>query len=619
MTGDILIVLSILLATIILFVSDRLRLDVVALLALLALTLTGILTPAEASAGFGDTVVILIAALFVVGEALLQTGVAASISRWLGRVAGTSELRIMVMLMVVVAPLSAFISSTGTVAIMLPVVVALARRARISPSRLLIPMAYAALIGGMLTLIGTPPNLVASEALANAGRAPFGFFSFTPLGLLVLGVAVIFMALVGRHLLPTRVQPPADAPDARNDALTSAELIDAYAVKDDLVSLRVRPTSPLIGKSVVESTLSTAYDVTLLASYPWQLDREAPGKARAVNANTRFAAGDLLDLQAPTAQAERMATELELDVLPSPLESGHLNTGLLVVEVALTPRSSFLGRSVVDLAVRSRFGVNVLGVQRLGQPLKDAFAQEPLRFGDTLLVAGPMPTLAPLVRDQRYYGDFVIAAVPPQLEAEQETTMASQAPVAIIITLLMLIVMAGGWVPTMTAALLAAVALVLTGCVKVTEVYKRMSWESLVLIAAMLPMATALNKTGGTALIAGGIVETIGPLGPLALIAGMFLLTTIFSQFISNTATAVLMMPIALEAASKLGVGPEPLLMTVAIAASTAFATPIASPVNTLILTPGGYRFADYARAGLPLQMLVLVICMIFVPLLFPF
>ncbi|PDV98474.1 citrate transporter [Candidatus Chloroploca asiatica] len=619
MTSDILIVLSILLATIILFVSDRLRLDVVALLALLALTLTGILTPAEASAGFGDTVVILIAALFVVGEALLRTGVAASISRWLGRVAGTSELRIIVMLMVVVAPLSAFISSTGTVAIMLPVVVALARRARISPSRLLIPMAYAALIGGMLTLIGTPPNLVASEALANAGRDPFGFFSFTPIGLLVLGVTIIFMALAGRHLLPTRVQPPADAPDARSDALTSAELIDAYAVKDDLVSLRVRPTSPLIGKSVVESTLSTAYDVTLLASYPWQIDRAEPGKARAVNANTRFAAGDMLDLQAPVAQVERMAIELDLDVLPSPLESGHLNTGLLVVEVALTPRSSFLGRSVVDLAVRSRFGVNVLGVQRLGQPLKEAFAQEQLRFGDTLLVAGPMATLAPLVRDQRYYGDFVIAAVPPQLEAEQETTMTPQAPVAIIITLLMLIVMVGGWLPTMTVALFAAVALVLTGCVKVTDVYKRMSWESLVLIAAMLPMATALNKTGGTSLIAGGIVETIGPLGPLALIVGMFLLTTIFSQFISNTATAVLMMPIALEAASRLGVAPEPLLMTVAIAASTAFATPIASPVNTLVLTPGGYRFADYARAGIPLQLLVLVICMIFVPLLFPF
>lgn len=615
-TAEIAMVLAILAVTVVLFISDRLRLDVVALLALLALVLSGVITPAEAAAGFGDTTVVLIAALFVVGEGLLQTGVAGAIGRWLGRVAGTGEARIIMTMMLVVAPMSAFISSTGAVAIMLPVVVAIARRAGLSPSRLLIPMAYGALIGGMLTLIGTPPNLIASDALVAAGRPPLGFFSVTPVGLLVMVAALALLAPLGGRLLPARV-PPAQ-PDAPGPGTVAQdELLAAYAVHDRLVCLRVPPESPLAGATVADSGLRERFGATLVASHPWSTRSRANGAARPADGDTQIAAGDLLDLLVPGGRAGELAQALGLERLPAPAAGPQLDGELLTVEVALTPRSRLIGRTVREIAVRQAYGVTVLGLQRLGRAVDGDIAGEPLRFGDTLLVAGAAQALAPLVDAQRFYGDFVVAAVPPRLQ--QQDGVSPRAPVALGITLLMLAVMATGWYSAMVVALAAALALVLSGCVRLGDLYQRMSWESLILIGAMLPMATALNKTGGTALIAGSLVDALGPFGPLALLAGVFLLTTLFSQFISNTATAVLMMPIALASAAGLGVAPEPLLVTAAIAASAAFATPIASPVNTLVLKAGGYRFADYARAGVPLQLATLLICLLVVPLLFPF
>lgn len=612
MTNEITFVFIVLVVMIALFVSDRIRLDLVAIMGMLALMLSGILTPAEAVAGFGDTTVLLIAALMVVGDGLFQTGVAAWVGQRLGQIAGQNERRILITLMIPVAVLSAFISSTGTVAIMLPIAVNLARRAGISPSRLLLPLAYAALTGGMLTLVGTPPNLIAADALVAAGRPPLGFFSFTPIGGMVLVAVTLVLALAGHWLLPERVAPATG--EVRGPTL--AELAAEYRLTEGLAQVRVAADSPLAGQTLAEARLHNRYGITVVGIRRWPESRPSPGPARAVTAATRVLAGDLLDVIGDeTAVAALCHTErLVPQASPPDLPFGP---DLSVMEVALTPRSRFIGQTVVASELRQLFGVTVLGARRLGQPLAGDPAHETLRFGDTLLVAGSPARLEAIVRDQRTFGDLAAVALPRDLVVNGDR-LSPRALLAIAIMLAMLAVMAGGWLPTVTVALVAAVVMAVTGCVPLNDIYRRLSWESLVLIAAMLPVATALTKTGGAALIARELAIVLGAFSPLVVLAGVFVVTSFLSQFISNTATAVLMMPIALGIAQQLSLAPEPFLITAAIAASTAFATPIASPVNTLVLAPGGYRFADYARAGIPLQVIVLVICVLVVPLLFP-
>jgi di/tricarboxylate transporter len=612
MTSEIVFVLCVLLSLIVLFVIDRIRIDLVAILGLLALMFGGILTPSEAVAGFGDTTVVLIASLMIVGDGLFQTGVAAWIGNKLGQIAGQSEPRIIVILMTTVAVLSAFISSTGTVAIMLPVAVSLAQRAGISPSRLLLPLAYAALIGGMLTLIGTPPNLIAAEALTAAGRPPLGFFSFTPVGLTVLLTVTLTLVVLRHWLLPVRAITVTD----EKKAPTLAELAAEYRLTKGLAQVRVLADSPLAGRTLAETRLRSRYGITVVGIRRWPESRSEPGLPRAVTAATRILAGDLLDVI-----GEREALELfcrqERAVIQSLSSQLPFGPDLHVIEVALTPRSRFEGQTIATAELRQLFGVTVLGVRRLGQPFSGDLAHEPLRFGDTLLVAGAPAQLEAIVRSQQTFGDLAIVAFPRDMVASDQP-FSQRAWVAIAIMGVMLITMATGWFPIVTIALTAAVAMVLGGCVSLKDVYQRLNWESLVLIAAMLPMATALTKTGGATLIAEQLVAALGNFSPLAILAGIFIVTSLLSQFISNTATAVLIMPIALGVSEQLGLAPEPLLITAAIAASTAFATPVASPVNTLVLAPGGYRFIDYMRAGILLQVLVLVICLVVVPILFP-
>ncbi|GIV89526.1 MAG: SLC13 family permease [Chloroflexus sp.] len=612
MTTAIAFVFTVLATMIVLFVSDRLRLDLVAIMGMLALLLGGILTPAEAVAGFGDTTVLLIAALMIVGDGLLQTGVAAWIGQRLGQIAGVNERRILVTLMIPVAILSAFISSTGTVAIMLPIAINIARQAGISPSRLLLPIAYAALTGGMLTLVGTPPNIIAAEALIAVGRPSLGFFSFTPIGSLVIIAVTLVMVLFGNWLLPMRVVSPTE--DTHGPTL--AELVADYRLTEGLAQVRVAPDSPLAGLTLAEARLHSRYGVTVVGIRRWSDGQAIPSPARAVTAATRILAGDLLDVIGDDAAIATMCRTER--VIPQTLQLDlPFGPELHVMEVALTPRSRFIGQTVATAELRQRFGVTVLGARRLGLPFTGDLAHETLRFGDTLLVAGSPTQLTKILNEQRTFGDLAVVALPRDLSTSSDR-FHRRAWLAIAIVVAMLVLMTGGWLPTVTVALLAAVAMVLSGCVPINDVYRRLSWESLVLIAAMLPMATALTKTGGAALIARELATALGTFSPLVVLAGIFIITSFLSQFISNTATSVLMMPIALGIAQQLGLAPEPFVITAAIAASTAFSTPIASPVNTLVLVPGGYRFADYARAGIPLQVVVLVICLLVIPFLFP-
>ena len=609
MTGDMLLVFALLLATIALFISDRLRMDVVAIILIVALMLTGLLSPAEALAGFGDPLVILIAALFVVGEGLFRTGVAFSVGNRLVGMAGASELRLLVLVMLVVAVLSAFMSNTGAVAICIPVALNLANRAGIAPSRLLLPMAYAGSIGGMLTLIGTPPNLVVTTELSRAGLEPFNFFSFTPIGLLILAMAIIFILTLGAVLQPSEARKSGGQTP---DRLSLSDLVQAYGINDRFHLLRLGPDSPLIGTTVGQALLRTRFGVTVIA-----LERNERGKPIAVPVmfDTDYRSGDVLFMTGSEAAVAALI-ESVAGLRRVPIEERHLATvkeEVGLAEVLLAPRSELNGHTIREVRFREDYGLSVLGILRKGRPLREDLLDTRLEFGDSLLVGGGWRQIEPL---QRNLNNFIVLTLPREMD--EVAPYRERAPWALGIVAIMLVLMTFSLVPTVTAVLLAGLAMVLARCVTMEEAYKAVNWQSVVLIAGMLPMATALDKTGALKLIVDGLVDTLGDLGPITLMGGLFLLTTVFSQFISNTATAVLVAPIALGAATGLGVSPYPLLMTVALGASTAFSTPMASPVNTLVIGPGGYKFVDFLKLGIPLQLLAMAITLICVPLLFP-
>ncbi len=608
MASETLFVFLLLMVTIILFVSDRLRLDVVAILVILALTLSGILSPKEALTGFGDPVVILIAGLFVVGEGLFRTGVAFTIGNWLMRVGGTSETRMMILLMLVVAGLSAFMSSTGAVAIFIPVTLNLAAKAGIQPSRLLMPIAFASLIGGMLTLIGTPPNLVVSTQLTREGLKGFGFFEFTPIGLSVLITGVAYVVFWGRKWL---LKETGETRQSVENHLSLNDLIEDYELSDRFHRLRINADSSLAAMAVAQALLRTRYGVTVLG-----IERRQRGRPMVIPAGalTELKVGDILLVVDTAGELDRMLQTERLDQLEIKNEYRRIATQELgLAEVLLTPRSSLIGQTLSKVRFRQRYGLTVLGILRNGKPVEGNLVETELLFGDTVLVGGGWRHIGLLQAERE---NFLVLNLPREID--EIAPNRSKAPWALGIIGGMLVLMTFKLVPSVTAVLLAALAMVFARCVSMKNAYASINWESLVLIAGMLPMATALEKTGGIQLIVNGLVGSLGELGPIALMAGLFLLTSIFSQFISNTATTVLVAPIAMFAATNMGISPYPLLMTVAIAASTAFSTPVASPVNTLVLGPGGYKFNDFVKLGVPLQLLVMALTLLAVPVLFP-
>lgn len=603
---EILLAYGIILGAVALFISDRLRPDLVAVMALLALALTGLVTPAEALAGFSDPVVVMIAALFVVGEGLYRTGMAERLARLPARFA-SGETSLLVTVMVMAGVLSAFLSSTGTVAIMLPVVVGLARERRVAPSRLLIPLSVAALLGGMLTLIGTAPNLIASQQLASAGRAPFAFFDFTPVGAVMLALGIGFFVLVGRRWLPNR-EAPGEVGPSSGEQVTHRELLARYGVAQSLRALEVSPGSALVGRTLreVDARKRLGVDIVDIRAR----DHDAP---RPVLPDTRLQEGDRLRVM---GRPEHVAAFMDEGLV----EAGNgdvdafLPEDLGLAEVLLTPRSRLIGKTLVEARFREVYRVTAMGAMRVGHLVAGSPRELRLRFGDTLLVKGPWQRIRNLSSERR---DLVVVASPPDAEAQPPLR---RAPVAGGIVLLMMALLTLDLVPQAVAVILAAALMALTGCVRGDEAYRAVNWQSVVLIAGVLPMATALEKTGGLALAVstmGGVMD--GGTPPLMVLAVLFVATSVLSQVMSNTATAVLLAPVALEVALEAGHAPEPFLMGVAIAASTAFATPIASPVNTLVIGPGGYRFGDFFRTGVALQVLLLAATLVVVPALFPF
>lgn len=604
-----------------------------ALLALLALYLTGIITTQQALAGFADSTVILVAALFVVGEGLSRTGVTAWLGQQLLGQAGSSEVRLLVVLMLGTALLSAFISNTGTVAMLLPAVVAASWRIGSMPSRFLIPLAFAANLGGLLTLIGTAPNIVVSDTLGSAGFEGFGFFEFSLIGMPLLAATLLFMVFLGRRLLPARES--GDRPVDLTEAM--GEMAESYRLQGKLFQLRVRLGSGLVGKTLAEAALGRDYGISVLridrpvranADYLSSLERGRQrvrsrlehiqdDEALLPGPDTLIHSQDRLIVKGNPDAVERALREFNLGIHELEAEEEELADLLLshevgMAEVLLSPRSVYIGRSISESNFADKFDVQVITLRRGDKLLPRQGTR--LEFGDSLLVRGTWEAIERLRDEPR---NFVVVGSPEAM-ARQVVELSSEAIVAVLALLGMVVMMITGVVPTVIAALITAVVMVLGGCVTMDGAYRSISWQTVVLIAAMLPMSTALEITGGAEFIASALVSTLGTLHPLFLLGGVFLLTTAFSQVVSNTATTVLVAPIVLQAATTLEASPEPLLMMVAVGASAAFLTPIASPVNTLVYAPGGYRFGDYSRVGLPLMLIVLALSLLLVPVIWP-
>jgi di/tricarboxylate transporter len=618
------ITLAVLIAAIGLFITERLRVDVVAFGVVVVLMLSGVLTVEEALAGFSNSAVLTIAALFVVGGATMQTGLANLIGRRILRVGGTNPTRLTIVLMLTVALLSSFLSDTGTVALLLPAALVLAQGAGLAPSKLLIPLSFGALLGGAVTLIGTTPNLIVSEILLENGLEGFSFFSFTPIGLLLLA-GIIFMFAAGRHLLPDRLATIETQP-----VENPAELLDLYRLPGNLSHLRVRRSSGLIGQSLAQSCLREDHGINILGV----LRRAEPRLVQTF--------GDWVSPE-PNSYQERISLlpepdlVLELDdilvaqgtpngithasrvwnlgvrAVNSEEDDQLITKEIGIAEVLLPPRSSLVGKNILELRFGTLYRLNILGLNRPGSAAQPDVKNTKLNFGDILLVQGPWENILALRRFRR---DFVVLGQP---EAAMGASRSHKAGVALLIMAIMLGFMITNLVSVAAASLMAALLMVLFGCLSMDDAYQAIDWKSIILIAGMLPMSTALGKTGVIDLAAAGFTEALGTLGPQAVLGALFLATSLFTQVLSNTATTVLVAPIALAAAQTLHVNPQAFMMAVAIAASMAFASPVASPVNTLVMGAGDYRFGDYLKVGLPMIVVMFLVSLLALPILFPF
>lgn len=608
MNVDLLLVLFLLASCVGLFVINKPRMDVVALLAMVALPLSGVIGVNEALAGFSDPSVVLIAALFVIGNGLVRTGIAYRLGDWLMRSAGSSETRLLILLMLAVAGLGSVMSSTGVVAIFIPVVLSIAARMKVSPRRLMMPLAFAGLISGMLTLVATPPNMVVHSELRRAGLDGFAFFSFAPIGLAILVLGIGYMLLARRWLGGDTVQEVAAE---QRDTLDI--LAQRYRLPERERRLRVLPGSVLANQALDELKLRSQYGINVIA-----IERQYKFRKQLLIAtgNTELFVGDVLlvDLASPAIGLLGAYEELGVESLQlSDSYYGDYSRELGLAEVALPPDSRLPGKTIQELGFRSTYKLNVVGVRRNHQALQGLLVDEKLKPADTLLVAGSWKHIHRL---QGLSRDFLVLSLPAEID--DVAPAANQAPFALLGLAVMVGLMVSGLVPNVLAALIGCLVMGLFRCIDMDSAYKAIHWQSLVLIVGMLPFALALEKTGGIALAVSGLIGLFGDAGPHALLACLFLLTAVIGLFISNTATAVLMAPVAISTATQLDASPYPFAMTVALAASAAFMTPISSPVNTLVLGPGQYRFADFVRVGVPFTLLVMLVSVLLVPWLFP-
>ena len=600
--SDIWTVFAIVGAVIALFVWDRLPVVAVCVGCALALWATGVLTLNQSLAGFGDPATVFVASLFVASAALEKTGITARAGQLLMAGAGTSRPRLIALIMLFVGVLSALISVNGAVAALLPVVVVMAVRLRRPPSRLLMPLVFGAHAGSLLALTGTPVNVLVYEASLEAGRGGFGYFEFAFVGVpLVIG-CILIAILFGERLLPLR-----DSKSLPQDlSMHARTLVEQFRLTDDVHQLRVRPESRLVGTDRAALDLADRPGLSLLT-----LARSDTGAPRL----DAIAAGDVLlvrgDAEAVAALAADLTLGLRDDVDAGPVERSLFHAASGLAEVLVPPRSPLIGEHMFPGMVTPSGDLVVLAVQRQGDDLPPRVA---LAAGDTLLLQGTWAAL-----EQRLAPPEVLVVNSPDLVRRQALPMGPGAILTLAVLAGMVFALATGIVPAAVAGLLAAGAVLLLGILSVDEIYRGINWTTVILVGAMMPLSTAIMETGAAQLLAEKLIYVVGDAGPRALLAGLFVLTAILGQVISNTATALIIIPISVVAAVEMEVSPQPVLMSVAVAAAASFLTPVATPTNLMVMEPAGYRFGDYWKFGMPMMALFFVVAVGLVPVIWPF
>ncbi|MFO1315091.1 MAG: SLC13 family permease [Burkholderiales bacterium] len=603
--SDITLLFLIIAVVIVLFITEKVPVVLVALGTALALYFSGILTLPQALGGLGDATTIFIASLFVVSAGLEVTGVTAWAGQLLIAKAGESRVRQIVLVMLLCSTLTALISLNGSVAALLPVVVVMAVQLNRSPSQLLMPMVFASHAGSILALTGSPVNVLVSENALAASGSGFGFFEFAIAGVPLLAGTMFILVLLGPKLLPNR-SGAAMPTDLSKHART---LVEQYRLDSGVFQLLVREGSPAVGKARSDLSGLDAYPgLTLIGLQAGSTGRPLTRPA--------LEAGDYIVVRGDADAAARFATDLHLGFGPDN-EQGNAADVLFnrtsgLAEVVIPPRSALIGTTVFPGMVTESGDLVILAVQRNGEELPPGKAE--LRVGDTMLLQGTWSAL-----DKRLADPEVLVVDSPDVVRRQAVPMGVGAKAAIAILVLMVAALATGVVPSAIAGLCAACAMVLFGVLTVDQAYKSVNWTTVILVGAMTPLSAAMAETGAAQLMADKLVALVGHLSPYALLAGLFVLTAVLGQLISNTATALIIIPIAVAAALDLGISPQPVLMSVCVAAAASFLTPVATPVNLMIMGPGGYRFGDYWKLGIVCMAWFFVIAVFYIPLIWRF
>jgi len=615
MFTDMQLVFIILIATTVCFAIPKFRSDLVAVCSLLALYLSGVLTVSEALAGFSSTVVVMLAVLFIVGEGISHTGIAGKAGNLLVKLTGNSEFRMLIFVKLLVAVIGSFISNTGTVAILMPIVVSLSMKMNVHPGKLLMPLAFGASMGGALTLIGTAPNLLARDALINHGFPGLSFFDFTPIGLIILFTGTVYMWFVGRRMLDKPYEKTSKIADTAN----VSELLGQYKIDPNLHYVQIPIGHEIAGKKLKELMWPSKYNITVL-----KVRKNSSSKTFTFRPSDRYTqvlaepsyeleAGDILLLYAEAPALQKFLGEVKAEEIARDLVEGLHIQDANIAEVIMTPQSNLINQSLKDINFRDKYGLTVLSIKRRNQEAKLPAVGDALHIGDAMLVYGKHKEIELLAREK---SDIVV--IRHEMTAPEEFKP-MRAILAGAVLLLMIVMLVFEWVPAVITVIIAGLLMVLSGGVRSTDqAYRAINWQIVVLIACMLPMATALENTGGVAFIADSITTTLGGAGPIVVMAGLYIVTSIFGVFISNTATAVLFLPVAILAAGEVGVSPLPFVMAVTYAASMSFATPVSTPPNAMVMVAGKYKFIDYMKVGIPLQIIVGIIIILVLPVFFP-